>query len=43
LTGTSADTDKSLGKANIKEAKIIYRPSKDLKNKMKKNTYKRMR
>ncbi len=43
LTGTAADSDEVLGKSNIKEAKINYRPSKELKNKMKKIIYKRIR
>ena len=43
LTGTAADTEETLGKSNIKEAKINYRPSKELKNRMKKITYKRIR
>ena len=34
LTGTAADTEETLGKSNIKEAKINYRPSKELKNRM---------
>lgn len=43
LQGTAAETEDALGKSNIKSAKINYRPSKDLKSKMKRNTYKRMR
>lgn len=43
LTGTPADSDAVIGKSNIKEAKINYRPSKELKNRMKKITYKRIR
>lgn len=43
LTGTPADTEAALGKSNIKAAKINYKPSKDLKTRMKKITYKRMR
>ena len=43
LQGTAAATEDALGKSNIKNAKINYKPSKFLKNKMKYNTYKRMR
>ncbi|MFY8068664.1 MAG: HU family DNA-binding protein [Flavobacterium sp.] len=43
LTGTAADSEDALGKSNIKEAKINYRPSKELKNRMKKIIYKRIR
>lgn len=43
LQGTPAETEEVLGKSNIKSAKITYKPSKELKNKMKRITYKRMR
>jgi predicted histone-like DNA-binding protein len=43
LSGTPADTEAALGKSNIKAAKINYKPSRDLKTRMKKITYKRMR
>ncbi len=43
LLGTAADAAASLGKTNIKGAKISYKPSKDLKSKVKEITYKRMR
>jgi predicted histone-like DNA-binding protein len=43
LHGTPADNEAVLGKSNIKEAKINYKPSKDLKSKIKRITYKRMR
>lgn len=43
LLGTASDEENSLGKANIKSARIVYRPSKDLKAKIKGITYKRMR
>lgn len=43
LQGTGADSDVPLGKANIKGAKINYKPSKDLKNTVKQVTYKRVR
>ena len=43
LQGTASKTEEVLGKSNIKGCKINYKPSSDLKNKMKRNTYKRMR
>jgi predicted histone-like DNA-binding protein len=43
LLGTAAETKDPLGKSNIKGAKISYKPSKELKNKLKRITYKRMR
>jgi predicted histone-like DNA-binding protein len=43
LSGTASDDELSLGKANIKSAKVVYRPSKDLKSKIKRITYKRIR
>ena len=43
LQGTAADTEDALGKSNIKGAKISYKPSKELKTKIKDITYKRMR
>lgn len=43
LQGTSSETEDALGKSNIKGAKINYKPSKHLKSKMGRNTYKRMR
>ena len=43
LSGTASDDEFSLGKANIKSAKVVYRPSKDLKSKIKRITYKRLR
>ena len=43
LTGTGAETEDALGKSNIREAKINYKPSKDLRNRMKRITYKRIR
>ena len=43
LSGTPAATEDALGKSNIKGAKINYKPSKDLKIKVNKITYKRMR
>lgn len=43
LQGTAADTPEPLGKINIKGAKIVYSPSKDLKSKVKQIDFKRMR
>lgn len=43
ILGTAAETAAPLGKANIKGAKINYKPSKDLKSKVKRITYERMR
>lgn len=43
LLGTASDEENSLGKANIKSARVVYRPSKHLKAKIKGITYKRMR
>jgi len=43
LQGFPADTLEELGKANIKGAKIIYKPSLNMKNKLKVLTYKRVR
>ena len=43
LQGTASATEAVLGKTNIKGAKINYRPSKELKGKMNRITYKRMR
>jgi len=43
LSGTPAATADAIGKSNIKGAKINYKPSKDLKSKVNKITYKRMR
>ena len=36
--GTAADAPQPLGKTNIKRAKIVYHPAKDLKNSVKKLT-----
>lgn len=43
VTGSAADTAEALGKANIKSAKILYKPSRDLKSKIKETTFKRIR
>jgi predicted histone-like DNA-binding protein len=43
LLGTPAATAEALGKSNIKGAKINYKPSRELKDKVKRITYKRMR
>ena len=42
LQGTPAHTQEELGKANIKGAKIIYKPSRLMKGKLKSLTYKRV-
>jgi hypothetical protein len=41
--GLAAATPDALGKSNIKKAKILYKPSKDLKDMIGKIEYKRMR
>jgi hypothetical protein len=43
LQGTPAETEEELGKANIKNAKIIYKPSRIMKVRLKQLTYKRLR
>ena len=43
LLGLPAATPDGLGKSNIKKAKILYKPSKDLKDMIGKSEYKRMR
>ncbi len=43
LLGTAAEDIEALGKSNIKSAKVVYRPSIDLKKKIKGITYKRIR
>ena len=43
LQGLPADSPEPLGKANIKEAKIIYKPSMGLKNTLRQLKYKRIR
>lgn len=43
LQGVAAETEQALGKSNIKGAKISYKPSRELKSKIKRITYKRMR
>lgn len=43
LQGLPADSPDDLGKSSIKGAKIIYKPSRDLKSTLKKLTYKRIR
>lgn len=43
IKGTAAETIDELGKANISAAKIIYKPSNDLKKRLKNITYKRIR
>jgi predicted histone-like DNA-binding protein len=43
LQGLPADSPADLGKSNIKGAKIIYKPSRDMKSTLKQLTYKRIR
>lgn len=43
LQGLPADTLEELGKANIKGAKIIYKPSRNMKRNLSQLTYKRIR
>ncbi len=43
LQGTPADTDKDLGKSNIKGARIVYKPSKEMKRTLAKLQFKRIR
>lgn len=43
LQGLPADSPEPLGKANIKEAKIIYKPSMGLKSTLRQLKYKRIR
>jgi hypothetical protein len=43
LQGLPADSPDDLGKSNIKGAKIIYKPSGDMKQAVKQLTYKRIR
>ena len=43
LQGLPADTPEELGKANIKKAKIVYKPSINMKKKLNLLSYKRLR
>lgn len=43
IIGNSAESPEPLGKNAIQRAKINYKPSKTIKNKMKEITYKRLR
>ena len=43
VMGSAADSSEPLGKSNIKGAKILYKPSIDLKSKIKEVTFKRIR
>ena len=43
LQGTPADSDEDLGKANITKINVVYKPSKELKSKLKETTFKRIR
>ncbi len=43
LQGTGAESPEPLGKSNVKGAKIIYKPAKNLQDKLKGVEYKRLR
>ena len=43
LQGTAADTPDTLGKANIKGGKVVYKPSASIKKKIKEVEFKRVR
>jgi len=43
LQGLSAETPDELGKANIKGAKIVYKPSRNMKRNLNQLVYKRIR
>jgi predicted histone-like DNA-binding protein len=43
LQGTAADNESDLGKSNISKINIVYKPSKELKRKLTKTTFKRIR
>jgi predicted histone-like DNA-binding protein len=43
LQGIAADTIDALGKSNIKKPRIVYKASKEIKNKLNEITYKRLR
>ena len=43
LQGTAADSPEPLGKSNIKKAKMLFQPSKDIKEVLKKIEFKRVR
>lgn len=43
IKGTAADTEQELGKTNIIEAKIVYRPSKMMKRTLRGAKFKRLR
>ncbi len=43
LKGTPADSQQPIGKSNIKGANVVYKPSKQLKNRLKTLKYKRIR
>jgi predicted histone-like DNA-binding protein len=43
IAGTPADTAHELGKANIKKAKINFKPARELTEKLRRITFKRIR
>ena len=43
LKGTASENEDDLGKSSIVGARVSYKPSKELKNRIKRITYKRMR
>jgi predicted histone-like DNA-binding protein len=43
LQGTAADDPDALGKLNIKDTRIVYKPANSLKDALKTITFKRMR
>ena len=43
VMGTAADSAEPLGKSNIKGVKVLYKPSTNLKSKIKETNFKRLR
>jgi len=43
LRGTASETEDALGKINITQAKVSYKPSQELKKRLKQIKYKRIR
>jgi predicted histone-like DNA-binding protein len=43
LQGTAAESENDLGKSAIKAAKLVYRPSNDIKKRLKRIDFKRLR
>lgn len=43
LKGTAADTEEELGKKTITKVNVVYKPSKELKEKLNEITFKRIR